>query len=149
MTLPEERLTDDLLEQLLAAESPDAYLDAGEAIDRELPDYLYALLDDRGFNRSRLADMSGVTTSYVYQIFDGLRTPGRDTALRLAFGLRCDVTETQRLLRLAGVSELWPKRRRDAIILWCIKRGMTYGACDEELARFSERTLYDPEGRGA
>lgn len=149
MALPEEHLTDDLLKQLLAAESPEAYLDIGETIDRELPDYLRALLADRRMNRSQLSSVSGVTTSYVYQIFDGSRMPGRDTAIRLAFGLRCSVAEAQRLLRLAGVSELWPKRRRDAIILWCVEQGMSYIACDEELARFGESTLYDSEGRDA
>lgn len=49
----------------------------------------------------------------VYDIFAGKSRPGRDNALMLAFGMRCDLKETQRLLRLAGVSELWPKVRRD------------------------------------
>lgn len=150
MALPEEHLTADLLEQLLAAESPEAYLAAGKTIDRELPDYLAVLLADRHMNRSQLSRASGVTTSYVYQICNGERTPKRNTALRLAFGLCCDVNETQRLLRLAGVSELWPKRRRDAIILWCVEHGgMTYADCDDELARFDEPTLFDAEGQDA
>lgn len=149
VALPEEHLTADLLEQLLAAESPDAYLDAGETIDRELVDYLRDLLADRHMNRSQLSRASGVTMTYVYQIFDGERTPRRDTAIMLALGLRCSVIEAQRLLRLAGVSELWPKRRRDAIILWCIERGMDCASCDDELARFDETTLFKPDRQGA
>lgn len=148
MALPEERLTEDLLERLLAAETPDAYLAEDATLDRSLVDYLHDLLDDRHLNRSRLAQRSGVNGTFVYDIFNGKSLPGRDTALMLAFGLSCSVIETQRLLRLAGVSELWPKRRRDAIIIWCIEHGMGYAACDDELARLGEQTLYHPDGPG-
>lgn len=81
----------------------------------------------------------------VYDIFAGKSRPGRDNALMLAFGMRCDLKETQRLLRLAGVSELWPKVRRDAIVIWCVEHGMTLNECDEGLWRLGEKTLFDSE----
>ena len=49
--------------------------------------------------------------------------------------------ETQRLLRLAGVSELYCKQRRDAIIIWCIQNGRDLPATDDELYRMGEDTL--------
>ena len=61
----------------------------------------------------------------------------------LAFGLHCDLRQTQRLLRLAGVSELWCKQRRDAILIWCIDRGCTREQADDELFRLGEKTLLD------
>lgn len=61
--------------------------------------------------------------TFIYDIFAGKSRPGRNNAIRLAFGLGCDLRETQRLLRLAGVSELYCKQRRDAIIIWCIQNG--------------------------
>lgn len=144
--MKEERLTEDLLECLLAAEAPEAYLGERDAvIDRALTDYLRELLTDRGITRAKLARDSGVNGTFVYDIFDGKSMPRRDNAIMLALGLSCDVRETQRLLRLAGVSELWPKRRRDAIILWCIEHGMTRVACDDELYRLGEKPLFDPK----
>lgn len=144
--MKQERLTEDLLERLLAAEAPEAYLGERDAvIDRALTDYLRELLADRGINRSELSRRSGVNITFVYDIFKGKSMPGRDNAIMLALGLSCDVRATQRLLRLAGVSELWPKRRRDAIILWCIEHGMTRVACDDELYRLGERPLFDPK----
>ena len=41
--MPKERLTEDLLARLLNSKSPEDYLSQGETIDRELPDYLFAL----------------------------------------------------------------------------------------------------------
>ena len=60
----------------------------------------------------------------------------------LALGLGCSLRETQRLLRLDGVSELWPKVRRDAVIIWCVEHGFTRSQTDDELYRLGEKTLF-------
>lgn len=139
--MPAEKLTEDLLERLLAAASPEAYLDEGETIERKLKDYLFELLGARGIKRADVCRESKLNSTFVYDIFSGKSLPGRDNALRLAFGLRCNLRETQRLLRLAGASELWPKSRRDAIVIWCIERGMSRACTDDELYRLGEKTL--------
>lgn len=150
--MPEEILTADLLESLLNAKSPEEYLCHDENImDRSLPDYLYRLLEERGVKRADVIRASSLNSTVVYDIFEGKSHPGRDNAIMLAFGLRCSLIETQRLLRLAGVSELWPKVRRDAIIIWCIEQGLTREECDDELYRLGEKTLLvaGAEGKGA
>ena len=111
--MTEEHLTADLLKQLSAAARPEDYLLQGETIDRELSDYLNELRNDRGMKRAAVVRESAVNETFVYDIFKGKSLPGRDNALKLAFALRCSLIETQRILRLAGVSELWPKRSRD------------------------------------
>lgn len=143
--MTEEHLTEDLLARLLAAARPEDYLDTGETLDRKLPDYLHELLNERGMKRAEVVRASGVNGTVVYDLFAGKSLPGRDNALMLAFGLRCTLRETQRLLRLAGVSELWPKVRRDAIIIWCIDQGFSREQCDDELWRLGERTLLKGE----
>ena len=55
--------------------------------------------------------------------------------------LASDDIETQRLLRLAGVAELWCKQRRDAIIIWCIEHGRSRSSIDDELWSRGEATL--------
>lgn len=140
--MQDEILTEDLLARLLAAEKPEAYLKEEATVDRTLSDYLFELLDDRGIRRSEVVRASGINPTVVYDTFTGKMVPGRDNAIMLAFGLRCNLRETQRLLRLAGASELWPKVRRDAIVIWCIKEGKTRSQCDDELWKFGERTLF-------
>lgn len=138
----EERLTEDLLERLLEASSPEAYLDAeGIEGNREFVDYLFERLGERGGKRAAVVRESGLNPTVVYDIFQGKSRPGRDHAIMLAFGLHCDLRQTQRLLRLAGVSELWCKQRRDAILIWCIENGLTREEADDELFRLGEKTL--------
>lgn len=147
--MTEEHLTADLLKQLSAAARPEDYLLQGETIDRELSDYLNELRNDRGMKRAAVVRESAVNETFVYDIFKGKSLPGRNNALKLAFALRCSLIETQRILRLAGVSELWPKRSRDAVIIWCIERGLTLAQCDDELYRLGEQTLVNPEDDSA
>lgn len=140
----EERLTEDLLERLLEASSPEAYLDTeGIEGNREFVDYLFERLGERGGKRAAVVRESGLNPTVVYDIFQGKSRPGRDHAVMLAFGLHCDLRQTQRLLRLAGVSELWCKQRRDAILIWCIDHGYTREQADDELFRLGEKTLLD------
>ena len=136
-----EQLTEDLLNSILSAAKPEDYLAEGQIIDRDLPDYLFELLYERDLKRSDVISSSGLNQTVVYDIFSGKFYPGRDNAIMLAFGLGCSLLETQRLLRLAGVSELWPKVRRDAIIIWSIKEGLSRAECDDELWRLGEATL--------
>ena len=137
----EPRLTEELLDRLLATDNIDVYLDEEHIVDHNLTDYLRALLDTHDLKRSAVARESGLNATVVYDIFSGKSRPGRDHAIMLSIGLNCDLRETQRLLRLAGVSELWCKQPRDAIIIWCIEHGFDLAATDDELQRLGERPL--------
>jgi len=144
--MAEERLTDELLERLLASATPEAYLSQTELPTRTLADYARQLLAEKHLRRADVIRASGLNTTFAYQVFQGTRKVGRDNAIMLALGMRCTLQETQRLLRLAGVSELWCKVRRDAIVIFCIDHRMTRAECDDELYRLGEDTLLSPEG---
>lgn len=137
----EERLTEDLLERLLVVATPEDYLESEGIGTRELVDYLQECLEAAGLKRADVVRGSGINSTVVYDIFAGKSRPRRNHAIMLAFGLHCDLRQTQRLLRLAGVSELWCKQRRDAILIWCIEHGLTRAESDDELFRLGEKTL--------
>lgn len=86
-----------------------------------LSEHLMSLLKQKNLRRSDVVRDSLLNKAYVYQIFSGERTPSRDKLLAIAFGLKLTEIETQRLLKLAGYSELYPRIERDAIILYSIQ----------------------------
>ncbi len=69
---------------------------------------------------------AGLDRVYGHQIFQGIRRPSRDKVIQLAFGFELDPGETQELLRRARYSELYPKIKRDAAILFCLQRKMSF-----------------------
>lgn len=138
-----EHLTEELLKRLLQSSSPDEYLKEGQFEKRSLSQYLNDLLEQKDLRKSEVIRASGINATFCYQVFQGTRSPGRDNAIMIAMGMGCSLVETQRILRLAGVSELWSRNRRDAIIIFCIEHGKTRQQCDDELWRLGEETLFN------
>ncbi|MBQ3267751.1 MAG: helix-turn-helix transcriptional regulator [Atopobiaceae bacterium] len=145
--MADEPRTDDLLEQLKESASPEAYLRTAGLAEKSLSDYANELLEARGLRKADVARDSGLEQTYCYQMLSGARTkPSRDYVIKLAFGLHCDLTQAQRLLRRAGHSELWSKKARDAVIIHCIQHGRSRQQTDDELYRLGFATLVSPEG---
>lgn len=136
-----ELLTEELLDRLISSSDIQSYLDQDSTSNQTLTVFLETLREANNMKRSTLARESGLNATVVYDIFSGKSRPGRDHAIMLSIGLNCDLRETQRLLRLAGVSELWCKQPRDAIIIWCIEHGFDLAATDDELQRLGEQPL--------
>ena len=136
-----ELLTEELLDRLISSPDIQSYLDQDSTSNQTLTVFLETLREANNMKRSVLARESGLNATVVYDIFSGKSRPGRDHVIMLSIGLNCDLRETQRLLRLAGVSELWCKQRRDAIIIWCIEHGFDLTATDNELQRLGEQPL--------
>ncbi len=138
--------TEDLMARLLASASPEAYLASTPTEERSLPQYLDDLLQQNGVTKSQVIRSSGLNPTFAYQIFAGTRHVGRDNAIKLAYGLRCNLRQTQRLLRLAGHSELYVKIPRDAVIAYCMQNGATLAQTDETLLRLGQDPLSAPDG---
>ena len=58
--------------------------------------------------------------SFGHQLFTGKRNPSRDTVLQLAFAMQADFDEAQEMLRLARKSALYPRIRRDCVVIYCL-----------------------------
>lgn len=86
-----EHLTEELLERLLESSDISDYLDSQAVVERELPDYLFALMKAHNLKRADVVRGSGVNATVVYDIFAGKSKPGRDHAIMIAFGLECDL----------------------------------------------------------
>ncbi len=110
-----------------------------------LSEYLMLLLQQKKRRRAAVVRDSGLEKAYVYQIFDGKKRPSRDKLIAIAFGLHLNAEETQRMLKLGGWSELYPRVERDAVILFAIQRGKDIAATNDSLYRNGFPTLFDQD----
>lgn len=136
-----ERLTEEVLQDLLDAPSLDEFIDAHEFPAVTLPEFLERMLEKKGLKRSRVVRMADLNETFGYQIFTGVRNPSRDKVLQIAFAMALSLRETNRALMAAGASSLDPKCRRDAIIIFCIDQGCSLQKVNEELYRLGEDTV--------
>lgn len=112
-----------------------------ESTDSVLVAYLYQLLYKRTMTLRDLIYKMPISKSYLYQITSKRRNMGRDVAVILSLVLGLDLDETQNLLRYSNNAALYPKIRRDAIIICCIQCGMTYEKTNEMLISKGEKGL--------
>lgn len=114
----------------------------GELLEADLGKYLCTLLEKHGLQKKDLIFASGRERSYCYQLLNGTRrNPSRDMLLAIALGLHFTCDETQTMLRIAGLSPLFPRIRRDAVILQQLAAGKSLYECNDRLAACGEAMI--------
>ncbi len=136
-----ERLTEQVLQELIEAPSLDDFIGGHDFSAETLSEFLCRMLEKKNLKRSRVVRMADLNETFGYQIFTGARNPSRDKVLQIAFAMALTLRETNRALRAAGVSSLNPKCRRDAIVIFCIDQGCSLQKVNEELYRLGEETV--------
>lgn len=136
--------TDDLRQELMESPDLDQFLtDNQEDFDGgRIGEMLNALFQKHRISKAALARLSGMSEVYLHQVFAGRRNPSRSRLLCLCFGLDATVEETQMLLKHCGHAQLYPKNRRDAIILYGLANNMDLFDVNDKLFRENEETLY-------
>lgn len=135
--------TDELMKALNSSPSIDNYLQKEQdyLITASLSVYLNQLISDKGLKKSQVIKDAELNEIYGYQIFSGKRLPSRDKLIALAFGMVLSLEETQQLLKYAGFSPLYPKNKRDSIIIWGISHHFNICRINEDLYNQDEETL--------
>ena len=81
--MPDKKLTDELLNELLDAPNIDDYIKEHDFAAPSLSNYLKQLLQEKGLERSRVVRMADLNETFGYQIFTGARHPSRNKGCRL------------------------------------------------------------------
>lgn len=111
-------------------------------IDKSLAEYLGELLIENGLRKSQVIKNSELSDDYGYQIFSGVRkSPSRDKLICLCIGMDLTEEETDGLLKLAGLAPLYPKNKRDSIIIFGIQEGQSVCELNLHLFEYGEQTL--------
>ena len=102
---------------------------------------LQELFDKKGISKAVLAKQSGMSEVYLHPVFSGRRNPSRSRILCMCFGMHATMEETQDLLKKAGLAQLYPREKRDAIILYGLLHGMTLFEVNDKLFEEDEEAL--------
>ena len=113
-----------------------------DLINVSLSEYLQEMLDKYNIKKNNAIRKSELDLIYGYQIFSGKRkNPSRDKLIQLIFSMEMDITDAQRLLKIAGVNELYPRVKRDSVIIFAINKKISLYQCDELLLECGEKTI--------
>lgn len=97
----------------------------------DFPSYIKELMNEHNIKPRELIVQLNMEKSYFYQILKGRRAPGRDFLIKLAFVLKLNLDETQRLLKIANRQPLYPRVKKDAAAIYAISHKMNYEKYEE------------------
>ena len=136
--------TEDLLEELQNENCKiDEYLKGnGESfVYDKIKDFWETAIEKSGYSKSNIINKSDFSYCYFYDVINGRKIPGRDKIIRLILTMHLSVDECQEALRISGRSALYPRIRRDAIILFAISNGYSIYQLTELLQNAGEEPL--------
>jgi DNA-binding phage protein len=138
------KTTDELQQALLAAPDLDRFLEENnDKFNHEtVPALLNAVYEKKNISKATLAKQSGMSSVYLHQVFSGRRNPSRNRMICICLGMEATLDETQDLLKLSGMGLLYPKDRRDAIIIYGLLHHQTLFEVNDKLFCENEETLY-------
>ena len=136
--------TDGLQQELM--DSPDLTLflsqNQEQFVNKSVSELLNHLFEEKNSSKAALAKKAGMSEIYLHQIFAGRRNPSRNRLLCLCYGLEASVEETQELLKLCGMAQLYPKLKRDAIIYYGLLHKLSLFEINDKLFDENEETLF-------
>ena len=136
--------TDGLQQELM--DSPDLTLflsqNQEQFVNKSVSELLNYLFEKKNISKAALAKKAGMSEIYLHQIFAGRRNPSRNRLLCLCYGLEASVEETQELLKLCGMAQLYPKLKRDAIIYYGLLHKLSLFEINDKLFDENEETLF-------
>lgn len=115
-----------LLKALKVSDEDDEFLKRhiNELSTGNLAKYIDLLLEEKQLAKPLVIKNSGLNQIYGFQIFNGKKKPTRDKLIALAIGMELTFDETQHLLNYAGFNTLYPKSKRDEIIIFALKKNL-------------------------
>lgn len=130
-----KKTTQELLLLLKNTPKIETYLENHQEslISISLPDALTKLLQQKAISKSACIQKSGLDRTYGYQIFSGMKTPSRDKLLSLCFAMELGGDETQNLLNQTGYTCLYPRHKRDSVLLFALHKNLSVTEVNELL----------------
>ena len=129
--------TSELLNQLFQEKKLEEFLlhHESEYQNTTFADYLSEWCRTHKAVPEQLIRRTNLEKSFGHQLFTGKRKPSRDTVIQLAFAMEADVDETQEMLKAARKSLLYPRIKRDTVILYCLHNHISLVDTEILLAR--------------
>ena len=137
--------TGDLMNRLTSTESHeelDQYLEQiRDKYPKDLSSYIKAILAEKGMSIADMQKRSCIDRTYIYQIMDGSKRPGRDKIIAMAVACKMTLPECQRALEIAQEGILYAKSRRDSVVIYAINNKMDIMDLNGLLEQYGLQTL--------
>ncbi len=124
-----QKETEKLMELLKRSGSIDRYLQENKdfLLDCNIKEYLNLLMKEKHMTKTQVFEASDIDRFLGFQILNitNPRKPSREHILAMSIAMRCNLDETQTALKIAQYAPLYPKEKRDSIIIFGLNNRQT------------------------
>ena len=107
----------------------------------ELYKYFEEIFKEKKLKKSNVIKNAHIDRTYGYEILRGNKKPSRDKILQLCLGAGFTLEETNKALKLGNCGELYPKIRRDSIIIFGLNKNLDVFNINELLYKYELNLL--------
>lgn len=135
--------TNDLFKELEADCEIEDYLNSNTSsfVNYTLSNFWEDACKKSGMSKSNIINKSEFNYSFFYDVINGRKIPARDKIIRLALTMNIGLDNCQQALRLSDKSLLYPRIKRDSMIIYALNNSLTISECNELLNKFNEEIL--------
>ena len=119
----------------------DDIIDNSQFLNLDFVEVVHRVMEANKLGKSVVIKESLLNITHGYQVFTGRRSLTRNTCLQLIFGLRADVEQARYILRALPAADLYPRVKRDAIILYGLVNYLTLLEVEELLLKYGEESI--------
>ena len=120
--------TEDLLKQLTLSDiSYEKYIAENEDafIVTDLNEFWKNTIEKSKMAKIDIINNADIGYTYFYNIVRGKSVPARDTVVKLFLAMQLSLAECQEALKLFNWAPLYPKKKRDSILIYALSHGLS------------------------
>lgn len=135
--------TDEMMDKLLKSNNIEEYIKENKEyfVDLKICDFLSEYIKAKSLKKSTVIKNAEISEIFGFQVLSGTRNPSRNTLLSLCIAMDMTVEEVQSSLKIAEFAPLYPKNKRDSIIILGVANGKSVCEINNELYDNNEETL--------
>lgn len=144
MTDEIRKKTDELLEELKFKNTDiQDYINNNPQsfIEINLKEFWDSIIKKSQMSKSDIINKSDFSYVYFYDVIAGKKIPTSDKIVRLILAMHLSLEDCQTALRYCGKSQLYPRIKRDSVIIYAINQQYTVMQTQELLNKSGEKEL--------
>lgn len=138
-----KKSTDDLFEELSKKCEIENYINNNLSlfVVHGIHEFWEEACKKSGLSKTNIINKSDFNYCYFYDVINGRKIPSKDKIIRLALTMNMTLDDCQQALRLSEKPLLYPKIKRDSIIIYALNNNLNFYECNELLNTFDEEIL--------
>ena len=115
--------TNDLMEELSGQDTDlDRYFEENPTsfINVDIKEFWKNAVDTSSKTKSDIINKADMSYCYFYDVINGRKIPSKDKIIRIVLAMNLSLDDCQEALRISGKSALYPRIKRDSILIYSI-----------------------------